>query len=127
MDLEPIGDTTSVAAAPLKRRWRPSLFGDRRLSRWSNDEQPIVVSLFGDQTLDLRGARPGRLSIISFALFGDLDVEVDPGTRVELRGITLFGDTEEPRAPTAVSDGQLIVEISRYALFGDIEIEVDDD
>lgn len=125
MDLEPINDGTPPTPALSPKRWSVSLFGDRRLTGWTPGETPAMVAVFGDQKVDLTSVPAGRINLISASVFGDLELDVRPGTRVEVNGFTLFGDVDEDRS-VGVSDDQLVVVVSRYALFGDTEIDTDD-
>jgi hypothetical protein len=59
-----------------------------RAQRWDVEDELVAVSIFGDVTVDLAGARtlPALVVVKAFAWGRDVDVLVADGTQVELNG-----------------------------------------
>lgn len=83
---------------------------------WTDES---IVVLIGDVKLDLRNRPPGEGGSLSiFRLIGDVRVRVPPGTRVSIRGSTLFGD----RSIDVSSDDGSPLEMRVSGLLGDLEV-----
>jgi hypothetical protein len=81
------------------------------------DEQ--IVALIGGVRMDLRDRLPGegaRLRV--FHLFGDVRLQVSPGTRVITGGTTVFGDQ---RVDVEAGAGPEF-EVRTWSLFGDLKV-----
>jgi predicted membrane protein len=78
-----------------------------------------IVVLIGDVKLDLRNRPPGQgASLRIFRLIGDVRVRVPTGSRVSIRGSTLFGDRSIDVSPGEGSSLELRVS----GLLGDLEV-----
>lgn len=56
------------------------------------------------------------------AVFGGIDIIVDPGTQITMNGFGLFGSREVDVVP---ADGP-VVNIRAYAIFGSVEVKTPD-
>jgi hypothetical protein len=68
-----------------------------RRGRLRLPSRTFVLSSFADVDLDLRSAEvtSGRTSIITFALFGNVDIYVPEGIDADVTGLTVFGHRRE--------------------------------
>ena len=112
-DLAATTESLPAVRAPGARRrasWITAGFFSHvvRRGRLRLPRRTFVVSAFSDVDLDLRGAEitTGRTSVISFVLFGNVDVYVPEGIAVDVTGLNLFGhrrewgrDPVQPNAP----------------------------
>lgn len=102
-----------------------AIFGsaDRRLEA-DRFEAADVVAIFGDSRLDLRDATVSETpaGVDAVAIFGDVDVHVPEGWRVDLRVTSVFGEVTDRRRelPSATEEADLIV--TGLVLFGDLEV-----
>jgi len=107
-------DLPEVFAQPAASRRKPARFtmvvlghvarrGRLRLRRWA-----FASSIFGDLDFDLRDATVDqrRTAVTVVAAFGNVDIYVPEGVRVDVGGLTIFGhrrdwghDTGRPGAP----------------------------
>jgi len=80
------------------------------------------VAVFGDSTLDMRGAVAGdEIAISAVAGFGDVRVMVPAGSRVEISGLALFGSKRSEVIGDPAAGGP-IVRVKAWALFGDVKV-----
>ena len=83
---------------------------------WTDES---IVVLIGDVKLDLRNRPPGQgASLRVFRLIGDVRVRVPPGTRISIRGATLFGDRS---IDVSAGDGSPL-ELKVSGLLGDLTV-----
>src|SRR5438874_4052369 len=127
-DLAATTESLPAVRAPGARRrasWITAGFFSHvvRRGRLRLPRRTFVVSAFSDVDLDLRSAEitTGRTSVISFALFGNVDVYVPEGIAVDVTGLTLFGhrrewgrDATQPDAP--------ILRVRVASLFGTVDV-----
>lgn len=78
---------------------------------------------FGDVKLDFREAEftQPTIHIQVGGLFSDTKITVTPGTRVEVRGGTVFGD-QKIDEPTDVPANGLTVMVTINCVFGDLRV-----
>jgi hypothetical protein len=107
---------------PRGRGWIVSVFGDiMRSGSWPS-RRTTPVAVFGDIDLDLRQAElpPGEVIISAVAPFGNIDVLVPDGTRVELGGFAVFGSKKV--AVTADDNSTALMRVRGYTLFGSVKV-----
>ena len=96
-----------VATMSDKRaRWAVGAFGDSSESGgWQPGTKTRAVAVFGDSTLDMRGAITAgdEITVRAVAGFGDVRVMVPAGSRVEISGLAL--PARHGRAGRAWADG----------------------
>ena len=83
----------------------------------------FVLSAFSDVDLDLRSAEitSGRTSIVSFVLFGNVDVYVPEGIAVDVTGLTVFGRRREwGRDP--VQPDTPVFRVRAFGLFATVDV-----
>lgn len=104
-------------------RWAVSIFGDStRSGSWRAGTRSRAVAIFGDSTLDLRGATAGdEMLLTAVAGFGDVQVMVPAGSRVEVSGFALFGSKRSEVAGDPAADGP-VLRVRAWALFGNVRI-----
>lgn len=101
-DLAASGESLPAVRAPGARRrasWLTlGLFSHAvRRGRLRLPRRTFVLSAFSDVDLDLRSAEitRARTSIISFIVFGNVDIYVPDGIAVDVTGLTVFGRRRE--------------------------------
>lgn len=84
-----------------------------------------VSAVLGGATLDMRDAHldPGA-TVDALALFGEVDVIVPPGWRVELGGLPIFGGFDDK----TVRDGDVppdapVLKVAATAIFGGVDVK----
>jgi hypothetical protein len=94
-----------------------------RRGRLRLPRRTFVVSAFSDVDLDLRSAEitTGRTSVISFALFGNVDVYVPEGVAVDVTGLSLFGHRREWGRDPVRPDAPL-VRVRGFGLFATVDV-----
>jgi len=97
-------------------------FGKRMLSAgWTSQ---TALALLGGGDFDLTGVEPGEgAQLRAIAVFGGIDIIVDPGTQVTMNGFSLFGSREVDVMP---ADGP-VVRVRAYAIFGSVEVKTSGD
>lgn len=99
-----------------------SLFGD--VEQGGDIEigsELTCLTLFGDVRLDLSTARiEDGTRVMVYSLFGEVQVIVPDGIRVDQRAVTLFGDQKSALSPP-FRDAPTII-VSTWLLFGDTEV-----
>lgn len=87
----------------------------------------MVISVFGDTTLDLRSAlcTSDEVVVRSWSAFGDVEVIVPDGVEVDLSGFCVFGDRTVDVAPVARVPGAPRVRLVAFSLFGDAGVRSD--
>jgi len=93
-------------------------FGKRILAPgWIRE---TAVAIFAGAEIDLAEVPPGDdASLTAIAIFGGIDIFVDPNTQVTMTGFNLFGGRENNLDP---GDGPSMT-IRAIAVFGGIEIK----
>lgn len=104
-----------------------AFFGDVvRTGPWTAAVETSTMQLFGDVKLDLRQVlQPGEtLQVTAYSMFGDIRIAVPPGTRVDIEGLNMLGDTQHDIAPEAQQPGEngARVVLRAYSVFGDVRI-----
>ena len=102
-----------------------SVFGDiRRTGSWSPRRTMWPFAVFGDIDLDLRQATmlPGEVVINAVAPFGNIDVLVPDGVKVDVGGLTLFGSTSVSVGEAAASGSAAMIRVRGFSLFGSLKV-----
>jgi len=104
-------------------RWAVGVFGDSSMTGPGRPgTRTRAVAVFGDSTLDMRGAIAGEeIAISAVAGFGRVLVLVPTGSRVELSGFALFGSKRSEVLGEPTADGP-VVRVTARALFGNVKI-----
>ena len=94
-----------------------------RRGRLRLPRRTFVVSAFTDIDLDLRSAEitSGRTSIISFVLFGNVDVYVPEGVAVDVSGLSVFGHRRE-WGRDAVQPDAPVFRVRAFGLFATVDV-----
>lgn len=106
-------------------KWLFNIFGDeQRAGAWRAADSITGISIFGDISLDLRGAYvdSGDVVIRTWLLFGDAELIVPEGIEVDLNGFTLFGDRKLDLAPVPRIPGTPRIRLLAFSLFGDAHV-----
>ena len=109
-------------------KWLINIFGDEeRSGAWRAADVITGVSIFGDLSLDLRGAYvdSSELVIRTWTLFGDSKLVVPEGIEVDLSGFSLFGDRKLELAAVPRIPGTPRVRLVAFSLFGDARVRND--
>ncbi len=124
----PVGSDALVPAASTVPAPAPaqtsSVFGDlRRTGAWTVPAASRWRTTFGDVTLDLREARvgAGETAIEAGTIFGDIQLLVPEGVRVEVRTRTFFGSVRQ-EAGDAVDPSAPRVVLTGGTWFGDVRV-----
>jgi Cell wall-active antibiotics response LiaF, C-terminal len=106
------------------RRRIVSVFGDiSRRGSWPGDRlSPIAV--FGDIDLDFRhaGMLAGPVAINAVAPFGNIDVLVPDGVRVDVGGFTVFGSKKIAADNATPDESGAVVRVRGFSLFGSVKV-----
>jgi hypothetical protein len=111
-----------VAAAPPEERIVAVLSSSVRHGGWLVPARLRIIALFGNAELDLRDAHfaPGVSEIHVSAIFGNVEITVPPGVRVENNGSAILGNFEiNAGANSAQPD--VVLRITGRAVFGNVE------
>lgn len=123
----PVGSGAIVPAAftaPAAPAATSSVFGDlRRAGEWTVPASSRWRTSFGDVVLDLREARvgAGETTIDAGTIFGDIQLLVPEGVRVEVRASTFFGSVRQ-EAGDAADPGLPRVVLTGGTWFGDVRV-----
>jgi hypothetical protein len=107
------------------RRWIVSVFGDiTRTGSWPPRRTTSPVAVFGDIDLDLRQATmpPGEVIINAVAPFGNIDVLVPEGARVDVGGFTLFGSKKVAVGDAPANESAAVIRVRGFTLFGSLKV-----
>jgi Cell wall-active antibiotics response 4TMS YvqF len=107
------------------RRWIVSIFGDiTRTGSWPPHRSTSPFALFGDIDLDLRQAAmpQGEVMINAIAPFGNIDVVVPAGTKVDIGGFTVFGSKKVNVADGGGDGPAAAVRVRGFTLFGHLKV-----
>jgi hypothetical protein len=95
-----------------------AILGDRRSTLPRDWTKQTVLAVGAEAQFDA-SAGAGRDATLTFiGLFGDLEIRVPPGARINERGLSLIGDKEIDLSP---GDGPEI-SIKVYGLFSDVKV-----
>jgi predicted membrane protein len=102
-----------------------SAFGDiTHTGSWPTKDRMSPVAVFGDIDLDFRqAAMPAdRITINAVAPFGDIEVLVPDGVRVDVGGFTLFGSKKVQAGVAVASDSAAAIRVRGFTLFGSLKV-----
>lgn len=105
-----------------------NVFGDEhRRGAWRPAPTVTVINIFGDTTLDLRGAHctSDEVVVRSWSVFGDVELIVPDGVEVDLSGLCVFGDRTVDVSPVARVPGAPRVRLVACSVFGDAGVHSD--
>jgi hypothetical protein len=96
-----------------------------RKGAWVIPADSTAVAVFGQVSLDLRQAthESSTTEIKAYAVFGGVDILVQPGTIVECAGIGVFGDFSRTGKVAEPRPDSPVVRLSGLALFGAVSIK----
>lgn len=117
----------SVAGTPDELiRIAVAFSGSEVRSTAQNFKGGSITAVSGGAHLDLRQARldPAGASLSVFALFGEADVIVPRGWRLEAKGLPLFGGFDN-KADAPAEAGAPTLRIDATAIFGGVEVKHD--
>ena len=121
----PAGRGSGVAAVRSGRSVSVSVFGDiSRSGSWRAQERLMPIAVFGDVDLDFRQAAmvPDEVTVTSVAPFGDVEVIVPNGVRVDVSGFTLFGSKKIAVQASAASESAPVVRVRAFTVFGSVKV-----
>jgi hypothetical protein len=95
-----------------------ALLGDRRSTLRRDWTKQTVVAVAAEASFDASGGAGSGATLTFIGLFGDLEVQVPPGSRITEGGLSLVGDKEIEVSP---GDGPVIA-IKVYGLFSDVKV-----
>jgi hypothetical protein len=124
-DTDQTGRVGPAAAPPTRRRFIVSVFGDiTRTGLWPARRRLSPVAVFGDIGLDLRQAEmpADELAITAVAPFGNIDVLVPDGVRVDVGGFTLFGSKKVAVEDATRSESAAVIRVRGFSLFGSLKV-----
>jgi len=107
------------------RRVTAAAFGNVEVTgRWRMPKWKLVLVLFGDVDIDLRGAElPGeKASLRAVVLFGNVDIYVPEAVDVDLGGLTLVGHRRDWGSERPVQTGAPLVRVRVFGLFGTADV-----
>ena len=102
-----------------------SVFGDiTHTGSWPTRDRISPVAVFGDIDLDFRQAPmpADRITISAVAPFGDIEVLVPDGVRVDVGGFTLFGSKKVAVGDAVSNDSAAAVRVRGITLFGSLKV-----
>ena len=102
---------------PTGRRWIVSVFGDiTRTGSWPTRDHMSPIAVFGDIDLDFRQATmpAGKVAINAVAPFGNIEVLVPGGVRVDVGGFTLFGSKRIAVADTRANESTHAIRVRGF-------------
>lgn len=122
--------TRDIPAAPTVGtsrtiKWLFNIFGDeKRAGAWRAADSITGIGIFGDVSLDLRGAYVDSAEVVirTWLIFGDAELIVPEGIEVDLNGFTLFGDRKLDLAPVPRIPGTPRIRLLAFSIFGDAHV-----
>ncbi|MFY9579788.1 MAG: DUF1707 domain-containing protein [Gaiellaceae bacterium] len=118
-------DLPVVDTGRRPRRLTAVAFGNVEVTgRWRMPKWKLVLVLFGDVDIDLRGAElPGeKASLRAVVLFGNVDVYVPEAVEVDLGGLTVMGHRRDWGAERPVQAGSPLVRVRVFGLFATADV-----
>ncbi len=99
--------------------------GVERKGAWTLTDDSVAVAVFGQVSLDLRDAtiEAAVSEIRAFAVFGGVDILVEPGTVVECNGIGVFGEFSRSGKVAQPRTDSPLIRVTGLALFGAVTIK----
>ena len=96
-----------------------------RKGAWALADDSIAVAVFGQVSLDLRQVtfEAANSEIKAFAIFGGVDILVEPGTVVECTGMGVFGEFSRSGKVAQARPGSPVIRVTGLALFGAVTIK----
>ena len=96
-----------------------------RKGAWALAEDSMAVAVFGQVSLDLRQVtfEAANSEIKAFAIFGGVDILVEPGTVVECTGMGVFGEFSRSGKVAQPRPGSPVIRVTGLALFGAVTIK----
>jgi len=128
-----VGDLPSTPAAPLPERRRSAarvlvaIFGaTKRTGTLRVRENLVCFALFGNVTLDLRGAliEGDVVNVQATSIFGSVDVIVPEGVEVDLTGVAIFGAKGTSGKSELVTAAAPFVRVRSFVLFGATDVKI---
>ena len=120
-----------TAAAPERRRSAARLlvaiFGStRRTGTLRVREHLLCLSIFGNVTLDLRGAllEGDVVNVNAVSVFGSVDVVVPEGVEIDLTGIAIFGSKSTNGKAGVLRPGAPFVRVNSAVVFGATNVRI---
>lgn len=99
-----------------------------RARKWDVEPELVALSLLGDVTVDLAGARsvPTEVSVRAYAIFRDVDVVVAKVTHVELSGRANNGHLNNDVTTVPEDQRDRIIRIHGHTFLGDVTARATD-
>ncbi len=125
-----------------------ALFGDTaRAGPWLPPDRLNAIAGFGNVKLDFRQADlpPGPTDVIAYAVFGNVELTVDPELDVEVNGVSVFGSIKHtterrkgkkllkrvlgqpeppPPPPPEDDEDESWIVLKAFAVFGNVKVKV---
>ena len=120
-ELPPLASSTQRR----RRRFVTAIFGrGERRGRWRVGRRVLVLSLFGDVDLDLRGAELERpdLRVLCLPIFGNVDVYVPEGAEVDHAALVVFGHSRNRGYEPPPRREAPLVAVRALGLFGAADV-----
>jgi hypothetical protein len=95
-----------------------AILGDRQSRLPANWTKETAVAVAAETSFDATAGAGQDASLTFVGLFGDLQVQVPPGSRVNVGGVNILGDKE---INVSAGDGP-DVRLKVYGLFSDVRI-----
>lgn len=112
-------------AVPQRRRsamrFLVAIFGStRRGGSIRVRENLVCLAIFGNVTLDLRGAmlEGDVVNVLAGTVFGSIDVLVPEGVEADLTGLAIFGSKATTGKPSTLRHGAPLVRVNALVVFG---------
>lgn len=99
--------------------------GVERKGAWFLAQHNVAFALFGQVSLDLRDVttEAATSEIKAFALFGGVDIVVEPGTVVDCSGVGVFGEFSSSSPVVAPHPDSRVIRVTGLALFGAVTVK----
>jgi hypothetical protein len=118
-------------AVPERRRsamrFLVAIFGStRRAGSMRVREHLLCLSVFGNVTLDLRGAmlEGDTVNVLAGTVFGSIDVLVPEGVEADLAGLAIFGSKSTTGKPSTLRPGAPLVRVNALVVFGAANVKL---
>lgn len=121
-----LAQTSSATAVPAYGRIVTILSNNERNGAMPIPRRLEIVSIMGNVELDISGATfaPGLTEIEISAVFGNVELTVPLGMRVESAGDAFVGnfDCKVPNVYDSAGDAERVLRITGHAVFSSVEI-----
>jgi len=125
-ELERVTRELPAPALPgRRRRVTVSIFGSvERRGRFRPGRRSYVFTCFGNVDLDLRAAQLSEpeVTVVAFALFGNVDVYVPEGTQVDVTSAVVFGHARDNGHDPPARPGAARIHVVLLGLFGTLDL-----